>query len=100
MPHSFMGQIHFTGYHDSQMMCPSNLNPQLSAYTVLNGMYDYMAHPMAPPGCQVIVHEKTSQRGTWEKHGEDGWYLKPAMEHYRCYKTYIPKMGREDIRYC
>jgi hypothetical protein len=28
---------------------------------------------------------------TWAPHGQDGWYVGPALEHYRCYTVYITK---------
>jgi hypothetical protein len=68
----------------------SRLHPQLSAYAALFGQFDFNKTPMAPPGTKVIVHEKPKNRGTWAPHGVDGWYVGPAMEHYRCYKCYIP----------
>ena len=44
---------------------------------------------MAPPGTKVLVHEKPSQRGTWAPHGIEGYYIGPALEHYRCYTVNI-----------
>jgi hypothetical protein len=37
------------------------------------------------------VHETPSRRRTWALHGQDGWYIGPALEHYRCYTVYITK---------
>ena len=61
----------------------SRINPRLSAYAQLEGIFDYNKTPMAPPGIRVIAHDK--QRGTWAPHGQQGWCVGPAMEHYRCY---------------
>jgi hypothetical protein len=36
-----------------------------------------------------MVHEKPQQRKTWDDNGVEGWYLGPAMTHYRCYRCYI-----------
>ena len=63
-------------------------NPRLSAHEYLHGRYDFTATPMAPPGIKVIAHDKPGQRGTWSPHGHDGWYVGPALEHYRCYTIY------------
>ena len=71
------------------MLRASNINPNILAYAQLNGQFDFNATPLAPIGTKVIVHERPAQRGTWAVHGQDGWYIGPAMEHYRCYKTYI-----------
>ena len=60
-------------------------------------MHDYNAQPVAPPGIQVIIHEKSTTRRTWAPHGVEGWYLGPAMEHYRCYRVIASKTGGERI---
>jgi hypothetical protein len=69
---------------------PCCLNPKLSAYTALEGNFDFNKTPLAPPGTKVIVHQKSAQRGTWSPHGLDGWYIGPALQHYRCVQCYIP----------
>jgi hypothetical protein len=46
---------------------------------------------MAPPATIIIAHETPNRRRTWAPHGQDGWYLGPALEHYRCYTVYITK---------
>ena len=62
----------------------SRLHKHLSAYAVLNGHYDFNKHPMAPPGTKVVVHVKPNKQAAWGYHGEDGFYIGPALEHYRC----------------
>ena len=69
----------------------------MSAYTQLNGQYDYNAHPVAPPGIQVLIYEKNAARKSWTPHGMEGWYLGPAMEHYMCYRVISSKTGGERI---
>ena len=66
----------------------SRLNPRLSAYAQLNGQFDYNATPLAPPGIQVVAYETPQKRNSWALHGFRGWYVGPAMEHYRCYQIY------------
>ena len=63
------------------LLCNARSNPALSAYAFLYGTYDFNKAPMAPPGTQVVVHEKPSQRATWAPHGIDGWYVGPALHH-------------------
>jgi hypothetical protein len=46
---------------------------------------------MAPPGTRIIAHETPGRRRTWAPHGQDGWYIGPSLEHYRCYTVYITK---------
>jgi hypothetical protein len=44
-----------------------------------------------PPGTRIIAHEKPDQRASWDPHGFDGYYLSPALDHYRCYQVHITK---------
>jgi hypothetical protein len=73
------------------------INPQLLSQAQLNGAFDFNKAPLAPPGTCVIIHKQTSVRGTWSVHGTNGWYLRPAPEHYRCYTIYCSKTGSERI---
>jgi hypothetical protein len=71
------------------MLRNSRINPKLSAATHIFGQHDYNRAPMAPPGTRIIALETPGKRQTWAPHGQDGWYIGPAMEHYRCYTVYI-----------
>jgi hypothetical protein len=79
------------------LLRPSRINPRLSAEAQLNGAFDFNRTPLAPPGTKVLIHEKPSVRRTWATHGVTGWYLGPALEHYRCYRCYATKSGAERI---
>ena len=79
------------------LLRPSRRNPRVSAYTMLEGNFDYNRTPLAPPGTKIIVHEKPQQRLSWDPHGTDGWYLGPTMEHYRCHRVFITKTKAERI---
>ena len=63
----------------------SCLNPKLSAHAQVHGLYNFNTCPLAPPGTKCIAHEKPHQRGTWAPHGQQGWYVGLAPDHYRCY---------------
>jgi hypothetical protein len=39
---------------------------------------------------KVLVHERTSDRGSFDAHVISGWYLGPSLHHYRCYRIWIP----------
>ena len=71
----------------------SRVNPKLSAWAYLFGMFDFNKCPLAPPGTKVVLHEKPSNRASWAYHGTDGWYIGPSLEHYRCVKIYVPETG-------
>ena len=47
------------------LLCPSRLNPRLSAEDLLNGAFDYNRTPLAPPVTRVVVHEAPGNRRTW-----------------------------------
>ena len=73
----------------------SRLNPKLSAYAQLFGQFDFNRTPLAPPGTRILSHDKPAKRASWATHGEEGWYLGPSMEHYRCYHVFINKTKAE-----
>jgi hypothetical protein len=75
----------------------SRINPKLSSSTHIDGIYDFKRAPMAPPGTRIIAHETPSRRITWAPHGQYGWYIGPALEHYRCYTVYINKTRGERL---
>ena len=75
----------------------SNTHPHLSAYAHWEGVYDYNAHPMAPPGCKVVVYETVDRRESWGEKGVLGWYLGPSFDHYRCHKVFIPRTNGERV---
>lgn len=64
-------------------------NPTISAYAGLHGgAHDFRVHPIAPAGSKVLIHDKPGIRGSWAPHGVPGFYLGPAMQHYRCYTVW------------
>ena len=67
----------------------SRINPAISAWEQIHGKFDFNRTPLAPPGIRVLVHEKPAQRATWAPHAVDGWYIGPALEHYRCHQVWI-----------
>ena len=69
----------------------SRTNPKLSSYAYLNGNFDFNRTPLAPPGTKAVIHNRPSSRPSWGFHGEDAFYIGPALEHYRCVKCYVPK---------
>jgi hypothetical protein len=79
------------------MLRTSRINPKLSAATHIYGQYDFNRAPMAPPGTRIVAHETPNRRRAWAPHGQDGWYIGPALEHYRCYMVYITKTRGESV---
>jgi hypothetical protein len=73
------------------MLRTSIINPKLLAVTHIFGQHDYNRAPMAPPGTRIIAHQTPGKRKTWAPHRQDGWYIGPELEHYRCYTVFITK---------
>ena len=66
-------------------------NISISAYEgILGEKYDFEAHPLAPIGIKVIIYEPADSRPSWNPHGIAGFYLGPALHHYRSMAVYIP----------
>ena len=75
----------------------SRINPKLSAYAQLFGVFDYNKTPIAPPGTKIVAHVKPMVRGTWDLNGEMGWYVGPSLNHYRNVNCYFP--GKRTTRH-
>jgi len=70
-------------------LMPYALNPRLSAYQGIYGKpYDFSAHPIAPIGTLVVMHDSSTTRNSWAQHGTKGYYVGPAMKHYRSYNIW------------
>jgi hypothetical protein len=79
------------------MLLIFRINPNLSASTHIDGRYIYNRAPLAPAGTRIITRETPNRRRIWAPHGQDGWYIVPALEHYRCYTLYITKTISERV---
>lgn len=73
------------------------MNPKFSAYTQVKGDFDFNVTPLAPPSTNVLVHEKRGERGTWDPHGSNAWYIGPSMGHYRCYRIWMVDSRAERV---
>jgi len=73
----------------------SRINPRLSAHAQLHGHYNFPRTPMAPPGCEMIAFQPPTQRPSWGFHGFKAWYVRPALNHYRCVHAINAATGRE-----
>ena len=60
-------------------LLPCAVNFTVSAYAGPHGgPFDFAAHPIAPAGTKVVVHDKPSVRASWATHGTPGFYMGPA----------------------
>ena len=78
-------------------MRQSIINPNKSAYEQVHGKFNFNITPLAPLGSKTTVHRKPNQRTSWEIHGATGYYVGPAMSHYRSLTFYLPRSGGECI---
>ena len=77
---------------------PCSYRPTISAYEgFYQCKYDFLAHPIAPFGTSVVVHDKPADRPTWAPHGTLGFYLGPALLHHRCWRAWVIKTQTERI---
>jgi hypothetical protein len=67
----------------------SRINPNLSAYAQVFGQYNFPVNPIAPLGTHVLVREKTAHRASWAAYAVDAWYVRPALQYYRCHRTWV-----------
>jgi hypothetical protein len=64
----------------------ATINPKISAWEYFNGLLDFNKTPLAPVGCRVLIHAKPVTRRSWDYKAKQGFYIGPALDHYRCYK--------------
>ena len=70
-------------------LLPYAPNNAVSAYAGIHGgAFDFAKHPIAPIGTRVLIHDKPTVRTSWAPHGVPGFYLGPALQHYRSYRVW------------
>ena len=80
------------------LLRPYGPDPTKSAYQGMHKKeFDFNAHPIAPWGTQVLIFDGPNKRESWATHGQPGFYMGPALNHYRCYRTICTKTGRPRI---
>lgn len=79
------------------LLRPFRRDPNVSAYTALNETFNYDATPLTPSGCKIVAFESLQMRKSFAQIGIPAWYIGPSLEHYRCYKVYVPKTRAEQI---
>jgi hypothetical protein len=64
----------------------ATIKPKISAWEYFNGPFDFNMTPLAPVGCRVLIHAKPTMRRSWDYRANQGFYIGPVLDHYRCYK--------------
>ena len=57
----------------------------LSAWEALFGPFNFDSTPMGLAGCVVHIHNKAATHKSWDFCTQDGFFLRPALNHYQCY---------------
>ena len=66
---------------------------KISVYAHLHGIYNFYTTPLSPPDVRALIYNDTNQRVSYGVHGDEAYHLGPALEHYRCYKCFVPYTG-------
>ena len=72
--------------------------PKVYAYAHLHGKYNFDSTPIAPSGVRELIYKDPNHCVSYVVHGDEAYYLGPALEHYRCYKCFFLYTG--GIRTC
>ena len=41
----------------------------------------------------MVVHRRRGERTSWSNRGDDGFYIGPALKHYRNFTIFVPSTG-------
>jgi hypothetical protein len=64
----------------------ATINPKISAWEYFNGPFDFNKNPLAPVGYRVLIHTKPETCQSWDYRAKHGFYIGPALDHYKCYE--------------
>ena len=67
--------------------------PKVSAYAHIHGTFDFDRTPLAPPGVRALIYNNPDHRVSYGVHGDEAFYLGLSLEHYPCYRFFVPSTG-------
>ena len=76
------------------LLRPSFKDANISCYGAFYGAYDFMKHPMAPPGVMVMYYHHAKERTSWGHRSKMGFYVGPALFHFQCF-TVVDKITKK-----
>ena len=79
------------------LLLQATINPKISAWDYFNGPFDYAATPLGPLGSRVMIHNTVNTRKSWDQRGREGFYIVPALQHYRCLAVFDSKTKHVSI---
>jgi len=80
------------------MLRKCRLNPSILAFTFLHGVQDYNTVLLSSTGWRILIHEGPEEHALWDFNEVEGFFISPAFENYRCYKSLVPATGGVSIR--
>ena len=69
------------------LLCQSTISPLTSAWEDFNGPFNFDATPLGPIKCCVLIHNNPSTCASWAFRACNGFYVGPALKHYRCFQV-------------
>ena len=72
-------------------------NPLLSAWAATEGEFHFNATLIAPPGSEMLMHEKPNRRKTFGFNAKKAWYIAPCFQHYQTFKGIMESTEAERI---
>ena len=76
------------------MLRTSRQNNTKTAYEELKGPFDFNKTPLAPLGTKSLIYDDPDSRTSWAPHDIDAYYVRPALQHYRCLRFSTQKPER------
>ena len=71
--------------------------PRLSAWAACEVDFHFDSMPIAPPGTEMLIHNKPSNRRSWDHSTTKAWYFGLCLKHYRTLKGIVPATRAEQI---
>ena len=53
-----------------------------SVWAACEGNFHFDSTPIAPPGTEMLMHNKPSNRRSWDHNTTKAWYIGPCLKHY------------------
>ena len=70
-------------------------NSRLSAWAACEGDFHFDSTPIAPPGTEILMDNRPSNRRSWDHNTTKAWCIGPCLKHYRTLKGVVPATGAE-----
>ena len=97
MPKISLVSLHSANGDDIKYAPTIAYQSKLSAHDQVFGTFNYNRTPLAPLGTKVIIHEKPTQRASWDPHGKEGWLTGPVLRHYRHFEVAVAETGGQRV---